>query len=93
MARIMSRLHKNVESVALGYRRPSKRGGAAGPRELVVADIARPKVDGDRTVGEQRVPFIRLSGLWLEERGFRVGRRVEITEEPQRLILTVVDEQ
>jgi hypothetical protein len=30
-----------------------------------------------------------MSGQWLERLGFRSGDRIEITEEPERLVLTV----
>ena len=70
------------------YRRPSRRGGADGKRELVVAAMYR------ESSGYQRrqtvVPFIRMSGLWLQQLGFDRGDRIEITAEHERLVLTVV---
>ena len=41
---------------------------------------------------QQVVPYIRLSGAWLQHLGFRRGARIEITEERGRLVLTVVRE-
>ena len=41
---------------------------------------------------QQIVPYIRLSGAWLQGLGFRRGARTEITEERERLVLTVVRE-
>jgi hypothetical protein len=36
------------------------------------------------------VPYIRMSGVWLQRLGFRRGDRIEITAEHERLVLTVV---
>ena len=33
------------------------------------------------------VPFVRLSGRWLRELGFRVGERIEVEATPGRLVL------
>lgn len=73
------------------YHRPSKRGGNGGQRELVVAAMYR-KGSGYRrhpTV----VPFIRMSGLWLEQLGFDRGDRIEVTAEHERLVLTIVRDE
>lgn len=35
----------------------------------------------------QPVPFVRLSGRWLRELGFLVGKRIEVEAEPGRLVL------
>ncbi len=58
------------------------------PREVSVASLYRPAegIGGD---GE-RVPYLRLSGRWLEELGFVKGPRVVVSEEGQ-LTLTVAD--
>lgn len=68
-------------------RRRSRRGGAGGRRELLVASIIR--ADGPYRYRRQIVPYIRMSGQWLERLGFRSGDRIEITEERERLVLTV----
>jgi Toxin SymE, type I toxin-antitoxin system len=39
------------------------------------------------------VPWVRLSGRWLAEAGFAVGRRFEIAVEPGRLRLQVVADE
>lgn len=70
------------------YRRPSRRGARGGKRQLLVASIRRN--DGSTRYGEQVVPYIRMSGQWLERLGFRRGDRIEITEEPERLVLTLL---
>jgi hypothetical protein len=41
---------------------------------------------------QQIVPYIRLFGAGLQRLGFRRGARIEITEERERLVLTVVRE-
>lgn len=74
--------------VVPAYRRPSRRGGNGGKRQLLVASISR--ADGAYHHREQVVPYIRMSGQWLERLGFRRGDRIEITEEPERLVLTVL---
>jgi hypothetical protein len=38
------------------------------------------------------VPYIRMSGVWLQRLGFRRGDRIEVTAEHERLVLTVVRE-
>ena len=37
----------------------------------------------------ERVPYLRLSGRWLEELGFVKGQRVVVASEEGRLTLTV----
>jgi hypothetical protein len=78
----------NVPFLVPTYRRPSRRGAGGGKRQLLVASIRR--IDAAYRYREQVVPFIRMSGQWLERLGFRRGDRIEITEEPERLVLTVL---
>jgi hypothetical protein len=73
------------------YRRPSRRGGSGGKRELVVAAMYRES--GGYRRRSTIVPFIRMSGAWLEQLGFDRGDRIEVTAEHQRLVLTVVREE
>jgi len=40
------------------------------------------------TYSEQIVPELRLSGLWLQEQGFRAGVSVEIRVSKGKLIIT-----
>jgi hypothetical protein len=70
------------------YRRPSRRGGGGGKRELVVTAMHRES--GGLRRRQTVVPFIRMSGVWLEELGFDRGDRIEVTAERKRLVLTVV---
>lgn len=73
------------------YRRSSRRGGNGGKRELVVTSLSRG--EGGRRRREQRVPYIRMSGLWLQRLGFRNGHRLEITEERHRIVLAIVPDE
>jgi hypothetical protein len=72
------------------YRRRSRRGGNGSRRELIVTSLFR--VRGVHHRRQQIVPYIRMSGAWLQRLGFRRGARIEITEERERLVLTVVRE-
>lgn len=40
------------------------------------------------TMGETRVPSLRMSGHWLAAHGFKIGEPVYVTVEQGRLILT-----
>ncbi|HBN53386.1 MAG TPA: hypothetical protein DD456_04930 [Stenotrophomonas sp.] len=37
--------------------------------------------------GDQAVPHLRLSGLWLEQLGFAIGAKVRITAQEGRLVI------
>jgi hypothetical protein len=73
------------------YRRPSRRGGNGGKRELVVTAMHRES--GTYRRRQTVVPFIRMSGVWLEQLGFDRGDRIEVTAERERLVLTVVRDE
>jgi hypothetical protein len=73
------------------YRRPSRRGGGGGKRELVVTSMHRES--GTYRRRQTVVPFIRMSGAWLEQLGFDRGDRIEVTAERERLVLTVVRDE
>ncbi|SRR6266542_2417898 len=73
--------------VVPAYRRRSRRGGHGEKRELTVTSLFR--VHGTYRRYQQVVPYIRMSGAWLRRLGFRCGARIEITEERDRLVLTV----
>lgn len=69
--------------------RPSSRGGAGKPRELSITTLFRPTT---RTrSGETPVPYLRLSGHWLEQHGFTRGSRVTVTAENGKLVLTIAE--
>jgi hypothetical protein len=92
MAKINELDRQIMNVLAPPYRAPSKRGGAGGKRQLLISEMLRPpsNAPGSR---EQRLPCIRISGAWLQARGFQIGGRVEITEEQGRLVLTVVSDE
>jgi hypothetical protein len=73
------------------YRRPSRRGGGGGKRELVVTGMYRES--GVFRRRQTVVPFIRMSGAWLKQLGFDRGNRIEVTAERERLVLTVVRDE
>jgi len=73
------------------YRRPSRRGGNGGKRELVVTSMYRES--GTYRRRQTVVPFIRMSGVWLRQLGFDRGDRIEVTAERERLVLTVVRDE
>ena len=67
--------------------RASYRGGAGKPRELSITTLFRATT---RTrSGEAAVPYLRLSGHWLEQHGFTRGSRVTVTAENGKLVLTI----
>ena len=68
---------------------PSRRGGNGGPRELSITTLWR--ADPNARSGEKPVPYVRISGGWLERFGFARGSRVVIAAEQGRLVLTVTD--
>ncbi|MBV9070219.1 MAG: SymE family type I addiction module toxin [Acidobacteria bacterium] len=39
------------------------------------------------------VPFIRMSGVWVQQLGFDRSDRIEVTAERERLVLTVVRDE
>lgn len=65
---------------------PSRRGGMNGLRELTVTTLHRAARHGGR---DEAVPYLRLSGRWLEQYGLTCGCRVVVSGEPGQLILTV----
>jgi hypothetical protein len=73
------------------YRRASRRGGGGGKRELVVSAMYHQS--GGHRRRSTVVPFIRMSGAWLEKLGFDRGDRIEVKAEHERLVLTVVREE
>lgn len=41
--------------------------------------------------GSSKVPYLRMSGRWLEQLGFPTGTRVIVSGEPGKLVLTVAE--
>jgi toxic protein SymE len=51
--------------------------------------VLRPWERSERSyAAEPFVPFVRMSGRWLAELGFRAGAEVRVRAEPGRLVLT-----
>ncbi|HYC89117.1 MAG TPA: SymE family type I addiction module toxin [Thermoanaerobaculia bacterium] len=69
------------------FQRPSRRGGMHGLRELTVTTLHR--VSSRHGGREQAVPYLRISGRWLEQYGLMRGCRVVVSGEPGKLVLTV----
>ncbi|HEX8618576.1 MAG TPA: SymE family type I addiction module toxin [Thermoanaerobaculia bacterium] len=67
--------------------RASFRGGQGKPREVSVTSLYR----AAQEIGAKgdSVPYLRLSGRWLERLGFASGCRVVVTEERGKLTLTL----
>ncbi|HYI07597.1 MAG TPA: SymE family type I addiction module toxin [Thermoanaerobaculia bacterium] len=68
--------------------RASFRGGRGKSREVSVTSLYR----AAQAIGAkgEPVPYLRLSGRWLERLGFASGCRVVVTEERGKLTLTIV---
>lgn len=56
-------------------------------RTLTVSILLRQRSSGRN--GHDRVPFLRLSGRWLEQCGFAIGARYYVTVAKGKLILTL----
>jgi hypothetical protein len=69
-------------------RRPSRRGGAGSAREISVTSLYRVCRSGARM---SQVPYVRMSGQWLAEYGFRDGCRIVITGEPGKIVLAIAE--
>jgi hypothetical protein len=66
---------------------PSRRGGMNGLRELTVTTLHR--ASARRGGREEPVPYLRISGRWLEQYGLTRGCRVVVSGGPGKLVLTV----
>jgi|GEM_PF-1316159 len=91
MAKTKSRAAKEPFAAIPEYRWPSRRGGNGGKREFVVTSMYRES--GTYRRRQTVVPFIRMSGVWLQQLGFGRGDRIEVTAERERLVLTVVRDE
>lgn len=54
-------------------------------RHLTIAEASSPKGGG-------KVPFLKLFGKWLEEKGFRVNKSVRLEIAPERIVITPAPE-
>jgi len=66
---------------------PSRHGGKGGPRELSITTLFR--ASQRARSGETPVPYLRISGRWLEQYGLTRGSRVVVSGEPGKLVLTL----
>jgi hypothetical protein len=66
---------------------PSRRGGMNGLRELTVTTLHR--ASARRGGRDEAVPYLRISGRWLEQYGLTRGCRVVVSGNPGQLVLTV----
>lgn len=60
-----------------------------GIRTLTVSMLLRQR--SSRRSGHDRVPFLRVSGRWLEQCGFAIGTRYYVTMADGKLILTLAE--
>jgi len=58
-------------------------------RTLTVSMLLRQR--SSRRSGHDRVPFLRVSGRWLEECGFAIGARYFVTVSHGKLMLTLAE--
>jgi hypothetical protein len=69
----------------------------ASPRELRKKDIRTLTVSmllrqrSSRRSGHDRVPFLRVSGRWLEQCGFAIGARYYVTVTQGKLMLALAE--
>ena len=58
-------------------------------RTLTVSMLLRQR--SSRRSGHDRVPFLRVSGRWLEQCGFAIGTRYYVTVAHGKLVLTLAE--
>jgi hypothetical protein len=58
-------------------------------RTLTVSMLLRPR--SSMRSGRDRVPFLRVSGEWLEQCGFAIGARYHVTVAQGKLLLTLAE--
>ncbi|MEC3889537.1 SymE family type I addiction module toxin [Xanthomonas campestris] len=69
-----------------GTRRAPRR--ARRPRQCTVSYTHYPGANDH--AGDQHVPHVRLSGLWLEQLGFAIGTKLRITASAGQLLMEVL---
>ena len=45
----------------------------------------------ERTYGWKSVPWLNLSGIWLEKAGFDIGDSITIAVTPNKIVITVAE--
>jgi hypothetical protein len=68
---------------------PRRERGKKDIRTLTVAMLLRQR--SSRRSGHDRVPFLRVSGRWLEQCGFAIGTRYYVTVAQDKLMLTLAE--
>ena len=58
-------------------------------RRLTVSMLLRQR--SSRRSGHDRVPFLRVSGRWLEQCGFAIGTRYYVTVAQGKLMMTIAE--
>lgn len=58
-------------------------------QKLKVAGMSRPTCRGEKVFVPPSVPYLPLSGAWLDELGFFIGSWVKVEAEPGRVVLTL----
>lgn len=76
------RQRKPVARLAARPRAPQQRPARA-PYILTLSSRRIPR----RSLDEARVPYLRMSGRWLEEHGFVIGSAVQVVVEQGRVTL------
>jgi hypothetical protein len=84
---------QNIASTATAEKRmantPRREPRKANIRTLTVSMLLRQR--SSRRSGHDRVPFLRVSGRWLEQCGFAIGARYYVTASQGKLMLTLAD--
>lgn len=77
------RLRRARKAIKRGAGRRKKSPPARAPQILTLSSRRIPR----RTMPEAVVPYLRLSGRWLEEHGFAIGADVQVLVEQSRVTL------
>lgn len=78
----------NKECIYVPLTKPRR---TAGARKTGQAKDRKLTVSYTR-FNEKTVPFIRLSGDWLNRQGFNLGKKVIVREQPGELVIRLAEE-
>ena len=78
-----ARRRRGRKAVTRTAARRKKSRPARAPHVLTLSSRRIPR----RTMPEAVVPYLRLSGRWLEEHGFAIGANVQVVVEQSRVTL------
>lgn len=56
-------------------------------RRLTVSSIYQPRT----SIEDKNVPMINLIGLWVENAGFKIGDKVTVDVEPNRILVNRIE--